>query len=117
MWRFTTRELIGATTICAILCGWWLDHGYMRIEVEKSRQWRGRAVALERILRTEGWNVLWDYEKHQVGVCKEGGRPPHYAVSTTVVATGSEKQHVVPVWPVAPDWVEPQDSRPDAQEK
>ena len=66
MFKFTIRELLLLTLIVGLGLGWALRERHWRAEVDRARQWRTRAGALEVALRMDGWKVSWDLKAKQV---------------------------------------------------
>jgi hypothetical protein len=66
MFRFTIRELLLLTVIVALGIGWALRERQLTVELKSAEEWRGRAGALEDLLREEGWDVAWSFATGEV---------------------------------------------------
>jgi hypothetical protein len=66
MFRFTIRELFLLTLVVALGIGWTIRARQLEGQLDRANAWRGRAGALEDVLKDEGWEVRWDFATGEV---------------------------------------------------
>ena len=64
--RFTLRDLFWLVLVAAILLGWLVRERRLKGELNEAARWRGRAGALEFVLKDEGRAVKWKRQQVQV---------------------------------------------------
>jgi hypothetical protein len=64
--RFTLRDLFWLVLVTAILLGWLVRERQLQGELSDAARWRGRASALEFVLRDQGRAVKWKQQQVQV---------------------------------------------------
>ncbi len=58
--RLSIRDLFLLTAIVALGLGSYVRERQLREELRQAYKWRGRAGALEHVLRDDGWDVKWE---------------------------------------------------------
>jgi len=66
MFRFSIRDVLLVILIVGMALGWSLDRSRLVNRLAKAELWRGRAGALEDILRADDAVVTWNFEMGEV---------------------------------------------------
>ena len=64
--KFTLRDLFWLVLVAATLLGWQFRERQLQSELSELARWRGRAGALEAVLRDQGRAVKWKRQQVQV---------------------------------------------------
>lgn len=72
MFRFTIRDVLSLTVIVAIALAWAVDRYRLATLLDNAQAWRGKAGALEEILRDDGWRIEWATPTGEVCAFRNG---------------------------------------------
>jgi hypothetical protein len=64
--KFTLRDMFWLVLVASILLSWQFRERQLKAELSEATRWRGRAGALEFVLKDEGRAVKWKRQQVQV---------------------------------------------------
>lgn len=102
--KYSIRDLFLVTLIVALAVGWWVRERQAASQLERAKRWRNAAGTLEEMLRSEGYDVRWQFDMQPSGVeiSRDSGLLLWHTIESSDEPSQDQLPHEMPGMPTLP---------------